>query len=180
MKKIIMTVVVGCFSAFSYAATYNWNAKADWVSADGDNALEVMAYVFDASAYSSTTVSTSLTAGNTAILSSAIGSALISDEGWFELSGSGLTDDGETTPYAHAYVVLLDTSSASTAQHFYVSSIADAEITDAVSAGGAYFAWDEIVTGAPGGAGWTAVPEPTSGLLLLLGMAGLALKRKRA
>lgn len=31
-----------------------------------------------------------------------------------------------------------------------------------------------------GSAGWYAVPEPTSGLLLLLGMAGLALKRKRA
>lgn len=30
------------------------------------------------------------------------------------------------------------------------------------------------------GAGWYNVPEPTSGLLLLLGMAGLALKRKRA
>ena len=28
--------------------------------------------------------------------------------------------------------------------------------------------------------GFTAVPEPTSGLLLLLGVAGLALKRKRA
>ena len=27
---------------------------------------------------------------------------------------------------------------------------------------------------------WAAVPEPTSGLLLLLGIAGLALKRKRA
>ena len=27
---------------------------------------------------------------------------------------------------------------------------------------------------------WAAVPEPTSGLLVLLGMAGLALKRKRA
>ena len=29
-------------------------------------------------------------------------------------------------------------------------------------------------------AGWYAVPEPTSGLLLLIGTAGLALKRKRA
>ena len=28
--------------------------------------------------------------------------------------------------------------------------------------------------------GWAAVPEPTSGLLMLLGVAGLALKRKRA
>lgn len=31
-----------------------------------------------------------------------------------------------------------------------------------------------------GPAGFTAAPEPTSGLLLLLGVAGLALKRKRA
>ena len=28
--------------------------------------------------------------------------------------------------------------------------------------------------------GWVAAPEPTSGLLLLLGLAGLALKRKRS
>ena len=31
-----------------------------------------------------------------------------------------------------------------------------------------------------GGGTWTAAPEPTSGLLLLLGVAGLALKRKHA
>ena len=30
------------------------------------------------------------------------------------------------------------------------------------------------------GAGWSVAPEPTSGLLLLIGVAGLALKRKRA
>ena len=36
----------------------------------------------------------------------------------------------------------------------------------------------QIATGVPGS--WTVTPEPTSGLLLLLGVAGLALKRKRA
>ena len=38
----------------------------------------------------------------------------------------------------------------------------------------------DLNLGTVGPTGWTAAPEPTSGLLLLLGVAGLALKRKRA
>ena len=34
--------------------------------------------------------------------------------------------------------------------------------------------------GAFSASGWTAAPEPTSGLLLLIGVAGLALRRRRA
>ncbi len=43
--------------------------------------------------------------------------------------------------------------------------------------------FDYYATGTEENVWWTnvtSVPEPTSGLLLLLGMAGLALKRKRA
>ena len=37
-----------------------------------------------------------------------------------------------------------------------------------------------MTASAASSATWTAVPEPTSGLLMLLGIAGLALRRKRA
>ena len=53
-----------------------------------------------------------------------------------------------------------------------------AQATDTTTIG-----FGNLKTATTTGGGWVssaAVPEPTSGLLLLLGMAGLALKRKRA
>ena len=45
---------------------------------------------------------------------------------------------------------------------------------------GSFFSDTLDLMATPASQGYTAVPEPTSGLLLILGMAGLALKRKRA
>ena len=53
-----------------------------------------------------------------------------------------------------------------------LASAADGSLAGLSSFDGTY--------GAFSSAGWSSVPEPTSGLLMLLGMAGLALKRKRA
>ena len=44
----------------------------------------------------------------------------------------------------------------------------------------ATIAFSNMASATQNASNWAAVPEPTSGLLMLLGMAGLALKRKRA
>ncbi len=50
----------------------------------------------------------------------------------------------------------------------------------AVGTGTATIGFGNMQTATQNASNWQSVPEPTSGLLLLLGMAGLALKRKRA
>ena len=53
-------------------------------------------------------------------------------------------------------------------------------LSDLSNAIGDSFSANLDLMASPAGQGYTAVPEPTSGLLLLIGVAGLALKRKRA
>ena len=57
-----------------------------------------------------------------------------------------------------------------------------AKSATALETGTATIAFGNLATASQAAGAWTtaAVPEPTSGLLLVLGMAGLALKRKRA
>ena len=50
----------------------------------------------------------------------------------------------------------------------------------AVGTGTATIGFGNMSTATQNASNWAAVPEPTSGLLMLLGLAGLALKRKRA
>ena len=69
-----------------------------------------------------------------------------------------------TTTADSAEVAFTSAPFAATASDVGVASIAFGNQKNATQASGA----------------WAAVPEPTSGLMLLLGVAGLALKRKRA
>ena len=75
------------------------------------------------------------------------------------------------------FLVLVDTDGGK----FVVSDAATINVTEPVLADGGTFVWPEIYPGDP--SGWQTIgsaPEPTSGLLLLIGVAGLALKRRRA
>ena len=82
-----------------------------------------------------------------------------------------------------AFAVVVDsTDLASAENYFLVSSGAEKTATFTSATGMKQLAWGSqaSITQAAGGWTSTSVPEPTSGLLMLLGMAGLALRRKRA
>ena len=102
--------------------------------------------------------------------------------GTFTQAASALDDVGvsPSTKYS-VYAVILDTTSITDDSNFFVTTATAASTTfTAASALNKNYAL--TATASATASNWKSVnvPEPTSGLLMLLGMAGLALRRKRA
>ena len=91
-------------------------------------------------------------------------------------------DVGETVYGALIYTLTQEFDGAS--KNFYIANIASgtvgAESGLTITNLGTYNFGVSSGTSAVATGGWQAVPEPTSGLLMLLGVAGLALRRRRA
>ena len=180
MKKMMVAACAVMFGIVANAASCSWEIRADWVSANGEDPLEVMVYAFDALTY--TDVASQLANGNTSILDSSLASGVVNDEGWVKFTGTGISDDG-VSPYPNTSVqlIVVDNATGATPEYFYDAGTRDVVIGQAQQSGGAKYVWDDITTGAIGTGDWaTVAPEPTSGLLLLIGVAGLALRRRRA
>ena len=179
MKKLILGVAIAFAAVMANAATYDWQMSF-LVSPDGENPLVGTVYAFDSNAYAYSVISEALTTTGTSALDSALGHNAIDGDGVALVSGSDLTDNGAAVaPTASMYAIII--GEANDTAYFYSVGFDSVAITDAIVAGGATFALDYVETGAIGGAGWTAVavPEPTSGLLLVVGGALLALRRRR-
>lgn len=79
------------------------------------------------------------------------------------------------SPQAAKYLVELYNDTSDGANPIGYADLYLAELGDYITSGG----MSKPLAGAYAVSGFSSVPEPTSGLLLLLGVAGLALKRKR-
>ena len=90
----------------------------------------------------------------------------------------GLSD---ATTGNKAYLVIFDTATITDASKFYVTEVKTFDTYAGTST--QQIKWGDQEERSSAGGAWASagpVPEPTSGLLMLIGMAGLALRRKRA
>ena len=175
MKKLLMVALVAMFASVSNAANFSWGFSSGDILDPANNYID----------------------GGTASLY--IGSVLIAsggqnasyDYGVFDSTASDTTGKVQTLGTG-------DISSTFVGQEYkLVLSFTDGDGKDweYVYTGTSTY---DVIAGAPGdpannfekfvtdyavqGSDWAAagsVPEPTSGLLMLLGMAGLALRRRR-
>lgn len=182
MKKLMIAVVAACAAALAQAAAVDWSANAvcDPVAtaAAGKNtpASGWLGYVIMASDYE--TVTTDLAKGSTdSLVAAAVGQVkTTTSKGGFS---TGTATGNVAAGAQEFYLVILNSGSLSDATSFVTSSKTTATIDASLDTTIGFGSMAAITKST---ASWTSmsVPEPTSGLLLLLGMAGLALKRKRA
>ena len=178
MKKLMIAAAIVCAAAMSQAANMDWAIDIGYVTGGGD----YMAY-----AVSDLLEFTGVSTGDASIESVLLGTTgnvspfEDGEEYWGVYTTMGGLNAAEAGSMKDFYIVVVDAAKTG-----YWAFEASGEIyTTSTSPEMAYVDATELIPGTQitawsTGPGPEPVPEPTSAMLLLLGVAGLALRRKQA
>ena len=192
MKKLLIVAAVALTAAITQAATVSWSVTG-LLDSKGNTLTSGAGYVFTTKGPNATTV---------AAVTEALGSLKSADElktylddnsltalkgtpdsnGKISVSGVDLASSGipAATSSVKIFAVIVDDDTfGDDVKYVILDASGNVKTPAATTTNVAIFGLNASATANP--SNWTAAaPEPTSGLLLLLGVAGLALKRKRA
>ena len=168
MKKTIIAVAAIAIAAVANAASFKWTAGNIYGS-DGSTKFTgtaaIMAYTTDASS-AVKVVDAFVVAGT--LKSDAQGTA------------TGFTYDwtGAVVGTDYNFYLVFEDGGKTFDSHASTPSVVKTAAAQSTSTPSVIFG--SLATATQSSSNWQSVPEPTTGLLILLGMAGLALKRKVA
>lgn len=191
MKKLIIALGVSAVAVGVQAAAFNWTSSGTnagkTINDKSGSALystetAYALYLFDAAVVSQDSLLAALRADSTKTLAdfTSVKSQALASNSRITATAFTYGSVGQSYDFYFAVIngddVFMSSSIRVSGQASDTSNVSFSGLGSATKNAFA----DSTATFAANGAGWYAVPEPTSGLLMLLGMAGLALRRRRA
>ena len=181
MKKLMFMLAAAVAVVSAQAASVNWTCTN--VKDGSGSPISGVAYFIDAATLSQSDFRalSGADAFNTAL--SGMYSYTPTEAGKYTVGSSAAVDNSalglsDATAYS-VYLAIFDTATITDSSKYYLTEAKDLTTYSGTSSASLKFGSQSTASQAAGA--WTSVtvPEPTSGLLMLVGLAGLALRRRR-
>ncbi len=175
MKKLIITGLLALGGMIAQAAAVNWTVNTIQAPEGGVGNVGWLVQI-----YTTDVTFTYDAAKAGSITSWQDGATVALNASVVRATGTGTQANLTTVSY---YAVVYDAATIADAKHYIISDVVSITTSEGGATETANFGamlGTSLETNKFYNSEWKAVPEPTSGLLLLIGMGALALRRKRA